>query len=138
MQAKQFKIFYENVSKHGYEMEEFAKCTAHLSYKNKEYSKKLAKHILKGVNNTQADEIAPFLELMKQYLSIRDEYFDLRLEWIFGVSDLVVRTTSYQAYNQLPKLGVANADTISTQIFRYFSPLFKTASSLYGRKECAL
>jgi hypothetical protein len=39
------------------------------------------------------------LELMKQYLSIRDEYFDLRMEWIFGVADLVVRTTSYQIYN---------------------------------------
>ena len=76
-------------------MEEFAKCTAHLCYRNREYSKKLAKHILKGVNNTQADEIAPFLELMKQYLSIKDVYFELRLEWIFGVSDLVVRTTSY-------------------------------------------
>jgi hypothetical protein len=65
IQSKTFKIFYENVSKHGYEMEEFAKCAAHLCFKNKEYSKKLGKHILKGVNNTQADDIAPFLELMK-------------------------------------------------------------------------
>lgn len=62
---KQFKLFYSNASKHGYESEEFAKFVAHISYKNKELSKKMAKHILKGTNKSTAEEIGPFLELMK-------------------------------------------------------------------------
>jgi hypothetical protein len=100
----------------------------------------LGKHILKGVNAISADEILPFLTLMKAYLLVEDEYFVQRMEWIFGLPDLVIRTSSYQMYNQNqgPKLGVAYADSISSQTCRYFSTLYKAASSLYGRKECAL
>jgi len=49
---------------------------------------------------------------MKQYLSVDDEHFDQRMEWIFGVADLVVKTNTYSMYNQAPKLGVAYADSI--------------------------
>lgn len=35
---------------------------------------------------------------MKAYLSIEDEHFDQRVEWIFGVADLVIRTTTQQLY----------------------------------------
>jgi hypothetical protein len=73
----------------------------------------MAKHILKGTNVSAAEEIAPFLELMKQYLTVEDEYFDLRMEWIFGVADLVIKTNNYPMYNQVPKLGVAYADSIA-------------------------
>lgn len=135
---KQFKLFYLNASKHGYESEEFAKFVAHVCYQNKEFSKKMAKHILKGTNKSTAEEIGPFLELMKQYLTIDDDYFQQRMEWIFGVADQVVKSNSYQMYNQQPKAGVAFADSISTQICRYFSPILKSASSLYGSKESAL
>lgn len=98
----------------------------------------MAKHILKGTNKSTAEEIGPFLELMKQYLTIDDDYFQQRMEWIFGVADQVVKSNSYQMYNQQPKAGVAFADSISTQICRYFSPILKSASSLYGSKESAL
>lgn len=100
----------------------------------------MAKHILKGVNAISADEILPFLALMKAYLLVDDELFDQRTEWIFGVADLVIRTTGYGLYNQSqgPKLGVAYAESIGAQVCRYFSPLYKAASSLHGRKECAL
>ena len=60
------------------------------------------------------------------------------MEWIFGVADLVVKTNTYSMYNQLPKLGVAYADSISTQVCRYFSPVFKSASCSYPRNESAL
>lgn len=55
----------------------------------------MAKHILKGTNKSNAEELGPFLELMKQYLSVDDEYSHLRMEWIFGVADFVVKTSSY-------------------------------------------
>jgi hypothetical protein len=98
--VKLFKTFYENASKQGYESEEFARFAGHVCYKNREFSRKIAKHILKGTNVGIAEEISPFLELMKQYLAIEDEYYELRVEWIFGVSDLVIRTNNYPAYNQ--------------------------------------
>jgi hypothetical protein len=67
---------------------------AHLCFKNLAFSRKIAKHILKGVNSIYHDETATYLQLMKVYLSIEDEYFDHRMEWIFGVPDLVIRTAT--------------------------------------------
>jgi hypothetical protein len=77
---------------------------------------------------------------MRQYLAIEDEYYELRVEWIFGVSDLVIRTNNYPVYNQQPpRLGVAYADSITQQICRYFSPVFKSASSCaFAKNESAL
>lgn len=72
---------------------------AHVSYKNKEFSRKMAKHILKGTNKSTAEEIGPFLELMKQFLTVDDEFAEQRMEWIFGIADQVVKTNSYQMYN---------------------------------------
>ena len=135
---KPMKLFYANASKHGFEKEEYAKMAAHLCYKNKEFSRKMAKHILKGTNKSTAEEIGPFLELMKQYLTIDDEFYGLRLEWIFGIADFVVKSASYQMFNSHPKVGVANADNVGSQVCRYFSPILKSASSLYSNKESAL
>ena len=99
LHIKSFKLFYANASKHGYATEEYSKFVAHLCYKNREFSKKMAKHILKGTNKSNADELGPFLELMKQVLLVDDELSNLRLEWIFGVADIVVKSSSYQMYN---------------------------------------
>jgi hypothetical protein len=74
----------------------------------------MAKHILKGTNKSTAEEIGPYLELMKKYLTIDDEFFNLRLEWIFGIADLVVKSAGYSMYNTLPKAGVAAADNIGS------------------------
>lgn len=96
---KPLKKFYENASKHGGATEEYARLVGHLCYRNKEFSRKLAKHILKGVNAITADEILPFLTLMKAFLLVDDELFDQRTEWIFGLPDLIIRTASYGLYN---------------------------------------
>jgi hypothetical protein len=75
---------------------------------------------------------------MKHYLLIDDEYFEQRLEWIFGVADLVVKTSNYAMYNQPAKVGVSFADAVGSQVCRYFTPIYKSASSLYGTNESAL
>ena len=98
----------------------------------------MAKHILKGTNGSNAEELGPFLELMKQFLSVDDEFSSLRMEWIFGVADFVVRSAGYQVFHALPKAGVAAAEAITAQVCRYFSPVLKTASSPYSQKESAL
>jgi hypothetical protein len=126
LQSKQFKIFYENSSKYGYEVEDFSLMVAHACFKNKQFSRKMAKHILKGTNTSSADEIVPYLDLMKTYLQINDEYFEVRMEWVFGISDIMVKT-NYSMYSQTPKLGVVLADSVISSICRYFSPIFKNA-----------
>jgi hypothetical protein len=65
LHVKPFKLFYNNASKHGFSNEEYSKMLAHLCFKNKEFSRKMAKHILKGTNKSNAEEIGPFLEIMK-------------------------------------------------------------------------
>ena len=114
MHQKSNKLFYNNTSERGFVREEYAKMVAHLCYANKEFSRKIAKHILKGTNKSTAEEIGPFLELMKQFLTVNDEYFDIRMEWIFGVADFCVKNASYTIYNSLPKVGIANADNIGS------------------------
>jgi hypothetical protein len=132
------KLFYNNASERGYVKEEYAKMVAHICYMNKDFSHKIAKHILKGTNKSTAEEIGPFLELLKNFLTVDDIYFDVRMEWIFGVADFCVKNPSYTIYTNIPKVGVANADTIASQVCRYFSPVLKGASSMYNNKESAL
>jgi hypothetical protein len=98
LKIKQFKPFYLNASKNGWKIDDFSRTVAHICYKNKDYSKKMAKHILKGTNKSTTEELINFLELMKSFLSVDDEYFDLRMEWIFGIADPIVKTQSYQVY----------------------------------------
>ena len=139
MAEKKYKLFYDNVTKHGFESLEFSRMVAHLCFKNKEYSSKIARQVLKGVNTTQADELAPVLEIWKQFLGIDDEYFYLRVEWIFGVSNIMVRSGGYQSvYNQAPKIGVSYADSVGQQVIKYFSPLFKNGNTMYTNKDSAL
>ena len=80
LKIKQFKPFYLNASKNGWKIEEFAKTVAHICYKNKEFSRKMGKHILKGTNKSTQDELLFFLAIMRAYLNIDDELFDMRME----------------------------------------------------------
>lgn len=85
----------QNVTKNGYSISDFSHFIAHLCFKNKEYSYKIAKHILKGTNSSGADELQPFLLIMKEFLIINDELSDLRIEWIFGVPSMVMKQNNY-------------------------------------------
>jgi hypothetical protein len=89
------KNFLQNVTKNGYSIYDFSNFIAHLCFKNKEYSYKIAKHILKGTNTSGADELQPFLLIMKEFLIIDDELRDLRIEWIFGIPSMVIKQNTY-------------------------------------------
>jgi len=52
LSMKLYRSFYDNITKCGFENEEWSKCISHLCFKNKEYSKKIAKFILKGTNSS--------------------------------------------------------------------------------------
>lgn len=137
--SKARKAFHENVIKLNLEIDEYALFLSHLCHQNKEYSKQIAKLILKGIHLGAPDELAPILHIMKKYLSIEDDLKELRCEWIFGIASLVVKQgQSFQVYNGNPKLGVALADSAGSTICKYSSPVFKPSSAYCGRTECAM
>ena len=115
---------------------------SHLCFENKKYSLRIAKYILKGTNTSGSEELGPFLEIMKQFLILKDSLTIFRLELIFGISNFVIKTqpyTQYTSVNNILKSGVAAIDNIYGQITKYFSPAFKTTGiSQYGGKDCAM
>lgn len=138
MKSKARKAFHENIIKLNFDVIEYAEFLAHLCHQNKEHSKQIAKFILKGIHQGAPDELGPILHIMKKYLSIEDDFKELRCEWIFGIASLIVKVHNYQMYNSAPKLGVAYADSVSSVICKYLSPVFKPSTTYYGRKECAM
>lgn len=68
---------------------------AHLCFENKDYTQRIAKYILKGTNTSSAEELAPYLEIMKQFLILKDSLIMFRLELIFGLSHFIIKTQSY-------------------------------------------
>lgn len=79
------------MTKNSYEIQELAKMLAHLCFENKDYSLRIAKYILKGTNTSGADELAPYLEIMKQFLILKDSLTMFRLELIFGLSNFIIK-----------------------------------------------
>ena len=77
------------------EIQELAKMLAHLCFENKDYSLRVAKYILKGTNTSNVEELGPFLEIMKEFLILKDSLVKFRLELIFGISNFIIKTQPY-------------------------------------------
>ena len=63
--TKESKTFLKNITISTYGGEDLAKMLAHLCFENKDYSLRIAKHILKGKKNCKFEELGTFLEIMK-------------------------------------------------------------------------
>jgi len=61
---------------------------AHMSFENKEFSIRMGKIILIGINKCSADEIRPYLEALEPYLFLTDSLKQHRFEWILGIPEL--------------------------------------------------
>jgi len=48
-------------------------------------SKKVAKLLIKGINQYQVDKVTKYLKLLKKFLRIDDEHKMARIEWTLGV-----------------------------------------------------
>lgn len=63
-------------------------------------SKKVAKLLIKGINQYQVDKVTKYLKLLKRFLSIDDDFKTARLEWSLGVPQIVnkkqFRKNNYQ------------------------------------------
>ena len=58
---------------------------------NLSMTKKVAKLLIKGINNYASEKVAKHLKLMKKYLLIDDDLQLTRLEWVLGVPQIVTK-----------------------------------------------
>ena len=65
--------FMNRVLKEGMQCEEFGKALAHFCYKNNDFSKKVAKLVLKGISKNDYDKIKNYLDVVTQVALIKDE-----------------------------------------------------------------
>jgi len=100
------KHFASKAIKDAFEADEVGKLIAHWSYKNKETSELFARVLLKGINETDYEEVAPFLAALRHFLSLKDDLQGFRLEWLLGIPLLVDGSMIKANPTEKPKFGI--------------------------------
>ncbi|CDW78148.1 ubiquitin carboxyl-terminal hydrolase family protein [Stylonychia lemnae] len=126
------KAFWSKNMKAGYQRVEFGRLIAQMSFFNLQFSRKVAKRLVIGLNKASADEVEPYLYVVQSLLLLNDPYKQFRLEWILGIPQLKVDKT--MIYNQdvsiiNTKLGVQILDSASDDVYEYRSTLFKQSTN---------
>ncbi len=105
------KQFYAKTLKYGFVCITLGSLIAHMSFENPEFSFKIAKKLLVGINKCNGDEIRPYLEVLELFLHLPDSLQKHRFEWVLGVP--VLKIERMMQYNQMmpvasntPKVGV--------------------------------
>ena len=83
---KRCKDFFNIALKNTQESRSVAAMVGHLCWGNYEISRRFGKLILKGLNNTNEMEVKPYVECMATYLSLTDQYQEVRVEWLMGIA----------------------------------------------------
>ena len=79
------KEMFANMTSNGWGVDVLPQFLAQLSFDNKEFSIRVCKYVLKGINQGAYDENNIFLQVMRKVLSIDDSLKQQRVEWIFGI-----------------------------------------------------
>ena len=116
------KIFFgsEFSSKH------FGKSVANLCKDNMKLSRKIAKVFLRTLEKAQDDSTRYYLKALKPFLLINDSLKLLRLEWIFGVPDLIFRKVYGE---QKERYGSELIDRVNEEHLTYITPILPLSSS---------
>jgi ubiquitin carboxyl-terminal hydrolase 34 len=123
------KPFFIKAIKEGFEADAVGKLMAHWSYNNEEYSAIFASVLLHGINETDYEEVTPFLTAMHHFLCVKDDIQVQRLEWLLGVP-LYLEKNKYKADpREEPKLGILAINSIGEEIMTYKSTLENINSS---------
>ena len=118
-----WKQFALKAIKETFEADNVGRLIAHWSYKNRENSEIFARVFLKGINETEYEEVAPFLKSLHHFLSIKDEFQSLRFEWLLGIPMMVDGSMVKASPPDKPKLGIYAIQSMSDEIFYYPSTL---------------
>jgi hypothetical protein len=79
------KQFYVKTLKFGFVGITLGQILAHVSFENHDFSFRIAKKILVGINKCSGDEIRPYLDVLELFLHLPDSLQKHRFEWILGV-----------------------------------------------------
>jgi hypothetical protein len=113
------KHFGAKAIKDSFEADAVGKLIAHWSYQNEENSEIFAAVFLAGINETDYEEVAPFLTAMHHFLNLKDDLQQKRLEWLIGIPMLVDGSMIKACPPELPKLGVYGISALSDEVFYY-------------------
>jgi hypothetical protein len=93
---------------------------------NYEMTRKIAKVFLKSVNQPNIDKVSLYLKSLKKFLLIDDSLKTQRLEWIFGISQLISKSKFRS--NGKYEYGVELVERINDEAYVYVSTLMSTST----------
>ena len=70
---------------------QFGRCLAQMCHENLKLSQKVSKVFIKAINSSNYETIKSYLVALKPFLKLNDTLKPQRLEWVFGVSQIVNR-----------------------------------------------
>jgi len=108
---------------------QFGQCLANMCRDNLKLSKKVTKVFLRSIEQAHLDSVKGFLKALKPFLQSDDSLKIQKLEWVFGVPEVVSKGV-YGGNNQ--KYGLEVVDRINEESIVYRSPI------LYGAVDDAL
>lgn len=96
---------------------------------NESVSKKMAKTYLKNVNKTGVESLAKSLAEIRKFLSIDDSLKGSRLEWIFGIPQVVSKSNFRTKQMQY---GMEVADLVSDEYIQFKSSVKGVTDAFLG------
>jgi hypothetical protein len=99
---------------------QFGQCLASMCRDSLKITKKVAKVFLKSISNANYETVKNYLTALKPFALLNDSIKAIRLEWIFGFSQIVTKKIYQQ--EQL-KYGLELIERISDDSATYISPL---------------
>jgi len=93
---------------------------------NLSMSKKVAKLLIKGINQYQVEKVTKYLKLLKKFLRLEDGHKLARIEWTLGVPQLVHKK---QFREKTYQYGLELVDKINDEAYTFETSLFKGSTS---------
>ena len=123
------KYFASKAIRDSFEAEAVGKLIAHWCYQDEESSQLFASVFLTGINETDYEEVAPFLVAMQHFLNLKDGLETTRIEWLIGVPMLVDGSPMKAWPPDQPKFGVYSISSVSEEVF-YFPTTLEHVDSI--------
>jgi hypothetical protein len=104
-----------------------------MCFENPTMTRKMAKIFVKAINQPGVEKQSLYLKALKKFILINDSLKQQRLEWVFGVAQLVHNKQGGAAYTY--SFGIETVDRLNDEAYTYVTNLLTTSSS---RSEDAL
>ena len=81
---------------------------------------KVSKVFIKAINNSNFDNVKSYLKALKPFLRLEDGFKLEKLEWVFGLSQVLQRKNYRE---EKYKYGLEFVDRINEEAYIYVSPI---------------